>query len=36
MMLGMFANAVEGEADTMTSKIEFKDKGIFANGMQLQ
>jgi len=36
MMLGMFANAVEGETDTMTSKIEFKDKGIFANGMQLQ
>jgi len=36
MMLGMFANAVEGEADAMTSKIEFKDKGIFANGMQLQ
>lgn len=36
MMLGMFANAVEGEADAMTSKIEFRDKGIFANGMQLQ
>ncbi|EEW26630.1 DUF2125 domain-containing protein [Rhodobacter ferrooxidans] len=36
MMLGMFAKVVEGEADTMTSTLEFKDKGFFANGMQLQ
>lgn len=35
MMLGMFARPGEGP-DTLTSTIEFKDKGIFANGMQLQ
>jgi hypothetical protein len=36
MMMGMFAKAVEGEADTITSTLEFKDKHFFANGMQLQ
>ncbi|MGB8812078.1 MAG: hypothetical protein WCC57_02735 [Paracoccaceae bacterium] len=36
MMLGMFAKVVEGEPDTMTSTLEFKDKGFFANGMQLK
>ncbi|WP_151720246.1 DUF2125 domain-containing protein [Gemmobacter serpentinus] len=36
MMLGMFAKMVEGEPDTMTSKVEFKDKHLFVNGMQLQ
>lgn len=35
MMLGMFARPGEGP-DTLTSTIEFKDKGLFANGMQLQ
>ncbi|MDP4033207.1 MAG: hypothetical protein Q8P60_10220 [Pseudorhodobacter sp.] len=36
MMLGMFAKGVEGEVDTMVSVLEFKDKGFFANGMQLK
>lgn len=36
MMLGMFAKMVDGQPDTMTSTLEFKDKGFFANGMQLQ
>lgn len=35
MMLGMFARPGDGP-DTLTSTIEFKDKGVFANGMQLQ
>ena len=35
MMAGMFTTVAEGE-DTLTSKIEFKDKGIFANGQRLQ
>lgn len=35
MMLGMFAVPGDGE-DTMTTTIEFKDGGLFANGMQLQ
>jgi hypothetical protein len=35
MMLGMFAKPGEGE-DTLTSVLEFKDEGFFANGMQLQ
>lgn len=35
MMMGMFARP--GTApDTLTSTLEFKDKGFFANGMQLQ
>ena len=36
MMLGMFAKVVEGQPDTMTSNVEFKDKHLFVNGMQLQ
>lgn len=36
MMMGMFAKVVEGEPDTMTSTLEFKPEGFFANGMQLQ
>lgn len=36
MMLGMFAKMVEGQTDTMTSTVEFKDKGLFVNGQQLQ
>jgi hypothetical protein len=35
MMMGMFARPGEGP-DTLTSTLEFKDKGFFANGMQLQ
>lgn len=36
MMMGMFAKMVDGEPDTMTSTLEFKPEGFFANGMQLQ
>ncbi len=37
MMMGMFASAVEGAEDTLTSVIEMKDDGsIFANGQQIQ
>jgi hypothetical protein len=35
MMMGMFARP-GAEPDTLTSTLEFKDKGFFANGMQLQ
>jgi Uncharacterized protein conserved in bacteria (DUF2125) len=35
MMMGMFAKPGEGE-DTLTSTLEFKDGGFFANGMQLK
>ena len=35
MMLSMFANAGPGE-DELNSTLEFKDKGFFANGQQLQ
>ena len=35
MMAGMFTTAGEGE-DTLTSTLEFKDKGFFANGQRLQ
>ncbi len=35
MMIAMFANPGAGE-DELTSKLEFKDKGFFANGQQLQ
>ncbi len=35
MMSGMFATVGEGE-DTLTSTLEFKDKGFFANGQRLQ
>ncbi|MDH2326646.1 DUF2125 domain-containing protein [Cereibacter sp. SYSU M97828] len=36
MMLGMFARMVEGETDTMTSTVEFKDKQLIVNGQRLQ
>lgn len=36
MMMGMFAKPIEGEEDSLISEIEFKDGGMFANGMQLQ
>ena len=36
MMMGLFAKAVEGKEDTLTSTLEFKDKGFFANGQRLQ
>ncbi len=36
MMIGMFAKVEEGSEDTLTSTLEFKDKGFFANGMQLK
>lgn len=35
MMMSMFANPGAG-ADELTSTLEFKDKGFFANGQQLQ
>lgn len=35
MMMGLFARPGEGE-DTLTSTLEFRDKGFFANGQQLQ
>lgn len=35
MMLAMFANT-SADKDEMTSTIEFKDKGFFANGQRLQ
>ncbi len=35
MMLGMFARPGAGP-DSLVSTLEFKDKGFFANGMQLQ
>ena len=35
MMMGLFTRPGEG-ADTLTSTLEFKDKGFFANGQQLQ
>ena len=35
MMLGMFTRP-GAEADQVTSVIEFKDGGLFANGQQLQ
>ncbi|MEY3533709.1 MAG: hypothetical protein RI979_1733 [Pseudomonadota bacterium] len=34
-MIAMFANPGAGE-DELTSVLEFKDKGFFANGQQLQ
>jgi hypothetical protein len=36
MMMGLFAKTVEGSDDTLTSTLEFKDKGFFANGQRLQ
>lgn len=35
MMMGMFARPGNGP-DTLTSTLEFKDKGFFANGMRLK
>ena len=35
MMLGMFANTAP-DKDEMTSTLEFKDKGFYANGQRLQ
>jgi hypothetical protein len=35
MMMGLFARPGEGE-DTLTSTLEFKDKGFYANGQRLQ
>jgi hypothetical protein len=35
MMIGLFARPGEGE-DTLTTQVEFKDKGLFVNGQQLQ
>ncbi|PZQ95423.1 MAG: hypothetical protein DI533_19065 [Cereibacter sphaeroides] len=36
MMMGLFAKPVEGQEDTLTSTLEFKDKGFYANGQRLQ
>lgn len=35
-MLAMFTIKKEGDPDTVTSTLEFKDKGFFANGQRLQ
>jgi hypothetical protein len=35
MMMGLFARPGPGE-DTLTTQVEFKDKGLFVNGQQLQ
>ena len=35
MMAGMFTTVAEG-TDTLTSTLEFKEKGFFANGQRLQ
>lgn len=35
MMMGLFAKQGEGE-DTLTSELEFKEKGFYANGQRLQ
>lgn len=36
MMMGMFATMSTDGSDSMTSTVEFKDKGLFVNGQQLQ
>jgi hypothetical protein len=36
MMMGLFARTVEGAEDTLTSTLEFKEGGFFANGQRLQ
>ena len=37
MMMGMFATAVEGQEDTITSNVEMKEDGsVFANGQQIK
>jgi hypothetical protein len=36
MMIAMFAKPTEGAPDTLTSTLEFKDKGFYANGQRLK
>jgi hypothetical protein len=36
MMMGMFATMATDGSDSMTSKVEFRDKGLYVNGQQLQ
>jgi Uncharacterized protein conserved in bacteria (DUF2125) len=36
MMMGMFATPATDGSDSLTSTVEFKDKGLFVNGQQLQ
>jgi Uncharacterized protein conserved in bacteria (DUF2125) len=36
MMMGVFAKPAEDGSDSLTSEVEFKDKGLFVNGQQLQ
>jgi hypothetical protein len=36
MMMGVFAKPAEDGSDSLTSQVEFKDKGLFVNGQQLQ
>jgi hypothetical protein len=36
MMMGIFAAPATDGSDSMTSAVEFKDKGLFVNGQQLQ
>lgn len=36
MMMGMFATMSTDGTDSMTSTVEFKNKGLFVNGQQLQ
>ncbi len=36
MMLAMFATVATDGSDSLTSKIEFRDKSLFVNGQQLQ
>jgi Uncharacterized protein conserved in bacteria (DUF2125) len=36
MMMGMFASPAADGSDTLNSVVEFKDKGLFVNGQQLQ
>lgn len=36
MMMGMFATMATDGSDSMSSTVEFKDKGLFVNGQQLQ
>jgi hypothetical protein len=36
MMMMMFAQPATDGSDSMTTSVEFKDKGLFVNGQQLQ
>lgn len=36
MMLAMFARPVEGEEDSLASKVEFRDKHLYVNGQMLR